>query len=170
MQTEQGILRAKFLAGMGKVAGTVNILTTDGPSGRGGTTATAMTSVSADSEFPTLLICLNEKASAAAQFLENGVFCVNVLSDDQVYAADIFASRYRDRFKDKFDFGEWKEGVNKVPRLIGALASFDCRVAKSMKVGTHNVLVGDVLDVNVSESGSSLVYADRAYRKTHPIK
>ncbi len=170
MQTEQDVLKAKFLSGMSKVAGTVNILTTDGPSGRGGTTATAMTSVSADSEFPTLLICINESATATAQFLENGVFCVNVLSDNQSYAADVFASRYRDQFKDKFDFGEWSEGTNKVPRLIGALASFDCRVAKSMKVGTHNVLVGDVLDVSVSESGSSLVYADRVYRKTYPIE
>ena len=41
-------LRQDFLDGMSFVAATVNVVATDGPAGRVGTTVSAMSSVSAD--------------------------------------------------------------------------------------------------------------------------
>lgn len=48
-------LRARFLGGMAAAACTVNVVTTDGAAGRFGVTVSAMASVSADTERPTLL-------------------------------------------------------------------------------------------------------------------
>src|SRR5690625_1207181 len=106
-------LRARFLAGMSRAAQTVNIVTTDGPGGRGGMTVSAMTSVSADTEKPTLLICLHRDSSAAPLILANGVFCVNVLRDDQTRISDVFAGRHRRPSEDRpdpaerFNHAEW---------------------------------------------------------------
>ncbi len=49
-------LRQDFLDGMSCVAATVNVVATDGPAGRAGVTVSAMSSVSADTEKPVLLV------------------------------------------------------------------------------------------------------------------
>ena len=54
------------------------MIATDGPAGRTGFTATAVTSVS-DAP-PTLLVCLNRASTSAPRFVANGVFCVNALA------------------------------------------------------------------------------------------
>ena len=84
-------IRTRFLEGMSHAACTVNIVTTDGAAGRAGVTVSAMASVSADSEWPTLLVCVHHLSPAAARIVENGVLCVNVLRDDQSYISDTFA-------------------------------------------------------------------------------
>ena len=104
-------LRQRFLEGMSLVAATVNVITTDGEAGRAGTTATAMSSVSADTPNPTLLVCINESSSLTPVLLGNGTFCVNVLKDDQSLVADVFAGMQRDKFADKFDCTKWQSGT-----------------------------------------------------------
>ena len=84
-------LKAKFFQGMSYAAATVNVITSDGPAGRVGLTVSAMSSVSADTPRPTLLVCINENSAAAASVLKNGVFCVNVLHNHQSYISDVFA-------------------------------------------------------------------------------
>ena len=58
-------LRDRFLQGMSCAAATVNVVTTDGPGGRAGVTVSAMSSVSADGDAPTLLVCVHEKSPTA---------------------------------------------------------------------------------------------------------
>ena len=77
--------------------------------GRAGVTVSAMASVSA--EGPTLLVCVHHKSPAAAAILENGVFCVNVLRDDQSHVADTFAGRLPPGEGGKFACAEWIGGV-----------------------------------------------------------
>ncbi|EBA01956.1 flavin reductase-like, FMN-binding protein [Rhodobacterales bacterium HTCC2150] len=95
---DQSNLRQGFLTGMSCAACTVNIVTTDGPAGRAGVTVSAMSSVSADTPKPTLLVCVHHLSPAADLILENGVFCVNVLRDDQGYISDTFAGRFKDQW------------------------------------------------------------------------
>jgi flavin reductase len=74
-------LRDQFLASMGNAACTVSIVTTDGTAGRQGATVSAMSSVSADTPQPTLLVCINETSATVQAIKVNGVFCVNLLRD-----------------------------------------------------------------------------------------
>lgn len=163
-------IRAEFLSGMAHAACTVNVVTTDGPAGRVGVTVSAMSSVSADTPRPTLLVCVHEKSAAASSILQNGVFCVNVLRDDQGYISDAFAGRFKHELSDKFDCAEWTAQVTGAPRVVDPLVAFDCRVVSSDKVGTHYVIFGEVLDIFRSASGSPLVYANRAYGSTSRIE
>lgn len=159
-------LRQRFLEGMSLVAATVTVITTDGPSGRAGTTATAMSSVSADTPKPTLLVCINELSSLTPVLLGNGTFCVNVLKDDQSLLADVFASRLKDKYADKFDCTEWKAGLFGQPVISGVLVAFECKLVSHNQVGTHHVCIGEVMDAVLGDDGNSLIYAGREYRTT----
>ncbi|MCS0503168.1 LysR substrate-binding domain-containing protein [Ancylobacter mangrovi] len=162
-------LRQQFLAGMSFAACTVNIVTTDGPAGRYGLTVSAMTSVSADTATPTLLICVNSNSAAAQAIIDNGVFCVNVLRDDQFYISECFASRVKTEDGDKFSCGDWGRGATGAPRLIDSLVTFECRVMSSQRVGSHLVVFGSVDTIFSADEGSPLIYAKRAYGTASPI-
>ena len=156
-------LRARFLAGMSNIAATVNVVTTDGPAGRAGATVSAMSSVSADTPKPTLLVCVHRESNSATAILENGVFCVNVLREDQSYLADIFAGRFSDEVEDKFGYTPWQPAVTGSPRVVDPLVAFDCRTVSSDLVGTHHVFFGEVEDVFIAGHGTPLIYSNRSY-------
>ncbi len=156
-------LKQAFLGGMSHAAATVNVVTTDGPAGRFGVTVSAMSSVSADTEKPTLLVCVNESSSTAQPIIDNGVFCVNVLRDDQAWISDCFAGRYKTADGDKFSCTTWATQKTGAPRVVNPLVAFDCRLINSMKIGTHYVFFGAVEDIYTHEAGSPLIYANRAY-------
>ena len=160
-------LRSDFVHAMSRAAATVSVVTTDGPAGRAGVTVSAMTSVSADGEAPTILICVNKGASAADPILTNGRFVVNVLSADQQDIADIFASRVDAPGGDRFAVGQWDTMATGAP-VLDALASFDCDVQSAELVGTHHVIIGSVRAVRVSEKGAPLIYGMRSYLRAHP--
>jgi flavin reductase len=73
-----GLQKADYRNAMARLGAAVNIITTDGPAGRAGFTASAVCSVT--DEPPTLLVCLNRSASVYPAFKANGVLCVNVLA------------------------------------------------------------------------------------------
>lgn len=164
-QTEQSdsALRQRFLSGMSHAACTVNVVTTDGVAGRHGVTVSAMVSVSADGPQPVLLVCIHHRSAVAAALLENGVFCVNVLRDDQAHISDSFAGRSSARGPAKFECTEWTTQVTGAPRVLDSLVAFDCRVTASERVGSHFVVFGSVQDIFVAGGGAPLIYANRAY-------
>lgn len=162
-------LRSKFLEGMSHAACTVNIVTTDGVAGRAGVTVSAMSSVSADTPRPTLLVCVHHQSPVAQKIIDNGVFCVNVLRDDQAYVSDTFAGRYKDTIEDKFECAQWTAMPSGAPRVVDPLVGFDCHLLSTNLVGTHHVFLGEVTDIFVAERGSPLIYANRAYGATSRI-
>lgn len=157
------VRRRDFLEAMSRGACMVNILTTDGPGGRKGMTLSAMASVSADSASPTLVVCVNNASATAVAIEANGSFCLNLLAEAQHEVADCFAGRIASPGDDKFDCASWHETGTGSWRLDGAVASFDCRVAKSELVGTHLVIIGAVDSVTIGAAGRPLIYSNRAY-------
>jgi flavin reductase (DIM6/NTAB) family NADH-FMN oxidoreductase RutF len=156
-------LKQRFFDGMSHAACTVNVVTTDGKAGRAGVTVSAMSSVSADTPQPTLLVCVHHKSASAGAILENGVFCVNVLRDDQSFISDTFAGRFKTEDGDKFSCAQWTTQRTGAPRVIDPLVAFDCRLVSGERIGTHHVFLGQVEDIFVAERGSPLIYANRAY-------
>jgi len=163
MHSTPANLREGFIAGMSFSANTVNIVTTDGVAGRAGVTVSAMSSVSADTARPTLLVCVHQMSPVADKIIANGVFCVNVLRDDQAYISDAFAGRFKDQVPDKFDCADWACMPSGAPRIRDPLVGFDCRMVSSTLVGTHYVFFGEVGDIFIADGGKPLIYAKRAY-------
>lgn len=162
-------LRQKFLEGMSRSASTVSVITTDGPAGRHGVTVSAMSSVSADSASPSLLVCINKTSSAADAIRKNGAFCVNVLRDDQVRLSDVFAGRHRDEYPDKFDFGEWTRLKTGAPVVPDALVAFDCQLKEAILHGSHWIFIGEADAIEFAAGMSPLIYANRGYAKPSPL-
>lgn len=148
---------------MSHVAGAVHLITTDGPAGRAGLTATAVTSVSA--EPPHLLVCLNQASRTAAFIAGNGHFAVNTLGAGQQDLADVFAGRTPVAGAARFDHGRWHAGVAGQPVLEGALATFVLKASDIRPVGSHFVVIGAVLDIGIGANAAGLVYARRAYHQ-----
>lgn len=162
-QTDAERLRAAFLDGMSKSAASVCVVTTDGPAGRGGVTVSAMTSISADGEQPTMLTCLNASASALPLVLENKCFCINVLRTGQTDISDVFSSRRPAPGGDKFNAVTVGKLVTGAPDLTEALVRFDCRLISAEKLGTHHICIGAVEAVRVADAGEPLLYGMRRY-------
>src|SRR5579871_4130505 len=94
-----------FREAMSRLGAAVHVITTAGPAGKTGTTATAVCSVS-DAP-PTLLVCLNRRSQTSPAVQQNGVFCVSTLGRDGAVIADLFAGRTGVRGADRFGGGEW---------------------------------------------------------------
>src|SRR3979490_421965 len=127
-------LRQQFLHRMSHAACPVNVVTTEGIAGRHGVTVSAMVSVSADTPHPTLLVCIHYLSPVADALLQNGVFCVNVLREDQAHLSGTFAGRSGVHGAAKFDCAEWTTQLTAAPRVVNALVAFDCRVTGSDRI------------------------------------
>jgi flavin reductase (DIM6/NTAB) family NADH-FMN oxidoreductase RutF/DNA-binding transcriptional LysR family regulator len=156
-------IKGQFLQGMSCAANTVNVVTTDGAAGRAGVTVSAMASVSADGDAPTMLVCVHHLSAAAQTILDNGCFCTNILRDDQSFISDTFAGRLKTEDGDKFSCVDWVAMKTGAPRVRDPLTAFDCTVKSSERVGTHFVFIGEVQDIFVATGGSPLIFANRMY-------
>jgi flavin reductase (DIM6/NTAB) family NADH-FMN oxidoreductase RutF len=149
--------------GMARFAAAVHIVTTGGPAGSAGFTASAACSVTDDP--PTLVVCLNRASQLHSIFQENGVFCLNTLAADQREVSELFARHVGMPMQERFALPEWEKWKTGAPVLRDALVCFDCRIAEMKEVGTHWVMFGAVQDIRMSSGRSALLYLHRAYRE-----
>jgi len=155
------VSRELYREGMARFPAAVHIVTTDGPAGSTGFTASAACSVTDDP--PTLLVCLNRASELHSIFLENGVFCLNTLAADQRAFSELFARHGGMPMHERFAMPVWEKGKTGAPVLRDALVCFECRIAEVKEVGTHWVLFGEVQEIRLSSGTSALVYVHRAY-------
>ncbi len=153
---------ADFRDGMALLAGAVSVVTTDGPRGRAGFTASAVCSVT--DQPPTILVCMNRASFAHGYFVENGVLCVNVLSAAQEHHSRLFSDRNM-TMAQRFSAVPWQALDTGAPALEGALVSMDSTIVQTHEVGTHSIFYAQLRRIRVlEEAGAGLVYFNRAYR------
>jgi flavin reductase len=157
----QGLDGARFREAMSRVAAAVHIVTTGGPAGLGGITATSVASITV--EPPMMLFCINKTSPSAARVIGNGVFCINTLASSHEPLADVFAGRTGHCLEERFASAEWTKLVTGAPVLRSAAAVFDCRLAEVKEVMTHFVMIGTVEAVDYGGQASNLSYAHRKY-------
>lgn len=90
---QAAVEKQEYRDAMACLGSAVNIITTDGPGGRAGFTASAVCSVT-DAP-PTLLVCLNRSASVHQAFTQNQVLCVNTLADCHESLSGLFGGKRR---------------------------------------------------------------------------
>jgi len=152
-----------FREAMSRLGAAVHVITTDGPHGKTGFTATAVCSVSDTPGM--LLVCLNRNSGSGALVRGNGVLCVNTLRASETDIADVFAGRTGARAADRFQVGDWTTLKTGAPLLRTAVVAFDCRIAEVKAVASHDVYFAIVEGVHSGEPGPALVYHDRAYKQ-----
>src|SRR5271166_5735467 len=118
-----------FREAMARLGAAVHVVTTAGPGGKTGFTATAVCSVSDQPAM--LLVCLNRRSNSAPVLSQNGVFCVNTLGAAEEKLADLFAGRSGVHLHERFTQGEWLTLKTGSPVLASAVVSFDCRTIET---------------------------------------
>lgn len=147
---------------MRHLAGAVTLISTGTEGHRTGLVATAVCSLT-DSP-PTLLICVNENASAHDLIAANGSFCVNLLSPAHTELVGVFTGQTGLAGEDRFDDALWQTMQTGAPVLRDALASFDCEVVDTKKVSTHTIYIGEVKDGAGRDEADPLVYFRGGFR------
>jgi len=157
------IATADFRNAMALLAGAVNVITTDGPAGLAGFTASAVCSVT--DQPPTLLVCMNRSSFAHRFFVENRTLCVNVLAADQQPLSALFSNR-EVSMTQRFDRAPWRALATGAPALDGALVNFDGEITHIHEVGSHSIFLAELRDVRLAGQGSQgLAYFNRAYHR-----
>lgn len=151
-----------FRNAMALLGGAVSVITTNGPAGRFGFTASAVCSVT-DAP-PTLLVCMNRASASNLHFKHNGVLCVNVLSAEHQHLSGAFANKVLS-MDERFATTNWTTLESGSPAMDEALVSFDCRIAQVHEVGSHSIFYGEILHIRQGGADEGLVYFNRAYHK-----
>tara|TARA_A100001391_G_scaffold205464_1_gene207464 strand:- start:3056 stop:3556 length:501 start_codon:yes stop_codon:yes gene_type:complete len=157
--------QALFREAMSTLAASVTIITTDGPGGRHGMTATAVCSVS--DEPATVLACINRASTMNARVKQNGVMCLNVLGGHHQDLSMLFANP-RISIEDRFAKADWGRSITGSPVLKNALIALDCEVSEITEVGTHSVFFGKLTDLAIATEHAPLLYFGRGFHTLKP--
>ncbi len=151
-----------FRSALGQFATGVTVITTRLEDGVYlGLTASSFNSVSLDP--PLILWSLGAKANSLPVFTANSHYVVNILSSEQAWLAEQFASRKKDRF----------EGVDYIlsatghPIIQGVSAWFECHNRSRYPEGDHVIFVGEVENCSVTPQ-APLVYHAGQFLKVTP--
>ena len=155
--------RQRYREAMSRLGAAVNIITTAGPNGDSGFTASAVCSVTDDP--PTLLVCINRIARQHDVIIAAGSLCVNVLAHEHQELSPVFAGIGHIPMAERFAMAKWRRLVTGAPALESAAASFDCKIDQITEIGTHSVLFCAVRAIHLGTASSGLIYHGRAYHK-----
>lgn len=111
---------------------------------------------------PPLVAVAPAKASRSWPAIsEGGVFCANVLSEEQEELARTFATSGIDKFAGV----TWQRApATGAPLLDGAAAWIDCRIHQRIEAGDHWLVLGEVLELSVERDTGALLFHGGAFR------
>lgn len=95
---------------------------------------------------------------------ETGRFCANILSHTQLEVCRTFSRSGGD----KFDGVHWQPAPSGAPVLDGVHGWIDCRISSIQRLGDHDLVVGEVVDLD-AEGGeaSPLVFYRSGFHALH---
>ncbi len=128
-----------------------------------GFTAQSFTSVSL--EPPLVAMCPGSAILSWPRIRAAGVFCANILAHDQ----EVLCRRFATRGLDKFQGIGWRGShATGSPVLDGVLAWVDARIEAIHEAGDHLIVVGRVVDLDVSREASPLLFYRGGYGRFEP--
>lgn len=157
-----------FRQAMSRLSAAVTIVTTDGPLGPHGMTASAVCSVT---DTPaTVLVCVNRSTRSHDVLREHGTLAINILGHEHQDIAMLFASS-RKTMEERFASGSWHRAHNHAPVLADAITTLVCSINNMHEIGTHSVLyctVENIMDSNQTVAG--LAWFDRNFHVLPPYQ
>lgn len=119
----------------------------------------SFTSVSLDPPIVAYLPTRNSRTYARLRTSTH--FCVNVLAADQQELCAHFAGRA----EDKFAGVDWTPAPSGSPILGGALTWIDCEATEELEGGDHYIVLGRVLDLDITRRTLPLLFFQGGYGK-----
>jgi flavin reductase (DIM6/NTAB) family NADH-FMN oxidoreductase RutF len=161
IRVDREVSSGDFRNAMRRLTGGVSVVT----AGRGrdisGMTVTSVSSLSV--EPPTLIVSVNRSASSWPLIQRHGFFGVNILNADQLEVAERFTGKGGLKGAERYADAEWYSRVSGVPLLSGALAAIECGVEEIIERHSHVIVIGRVLDLQLSARSAALAYWQGQY-------
>jgi flavin reductase (DIM6/NTAB) family NADH-FMN oxidoreductase RutF len=161
IKIDRSVSSDDFRSAMRRLPGGVSVITV----GRGkditGMTVTSVSSLSVDPA--TLIVSINRDSSSWSLLRQYGFFGVNILTADQLDIAERFTGKNGAKGADRFQGAEWITRASGVPLLAGALAAVDCEVEDIVERHSHAIVIGRVLDLQLSAPTTALAYWQGQY-------
>ena len=117
-------------------------------------------------EPPLVLFCPTKTSRSWAAIERNGIFCVNVLAEEQQSTC----ARFGSRDPDKFAGIDWTESPLGSPILTGSLAHIDCSLESVHDGGDHWVAFGRVSSLSEIREERPLLFYRGQYTGIEPDK
>ncbi len=148
---------ADFRRACGLFATGVAVLTTRAGDGAPhGITVNSFCSLSLNP--PLVMVAVAHDCTFLAHFLNCPFYAINILREEQRDLSVRFAQLPEGRFTGV----DWREARTGAPWLDGALALIDCKTVRAFDAGDHRILIGETVDVSVSE-GRPLIFYHGGY-------
>ncbi|MGW0039147.1 flavin reductase family protein [Gordonia sp. NPDC003376] len=150
-----------FREAMAHLCAPVSVITAMDDDRPHGTTVSALMSLSVEPQL--IAVSMAQTSDCLALIRRTGVFGVNILSAEQ----DDLALRFAAKGADKFGTVSWRPRAD-VPSIDGNAVWLACRVASTITGGDHEILLGEVIDLEVDPDASPLTYHGRTFG-THTV-
>lgn len=161
MPQDQTLDPQRFRAVLGRYPTGVCVITARATDGSAiGMVVGTFTSVSLDPPLVGFLPALG--STTWPQIQAAGTFCVNVMADTQEDLCRRIATKAPDRFDDVA-----ADGPAGAPRLAGAIAWIDCRIAVAHPAGDHLFVCGEVLSLETPSDSAPLIFYRGGYGSFH---
>jgi flavin reductase (DIM6/NTAB) family NADH-FMN oxidoreductase RutF len=161
IEIDREVSSQDFRGAMRRLAGGVSVITVGQGNDITGMTVTSVSSLSADP--PTLIVSINRESSSWPLLKRHGFFGVNILTADQIDIAERFSGKDGLKGAARFAGAQWITRVSGVPLLAGALSAIDCEVEDIVERHSHAIVIGRVLDMQLSSRGTALAYWQGQY-------
>lgn len=158
-------MAAEFRQCARRIASTVAVIAAADEKGGAAMTATSVSTLSM--EPPSLLICVNRKASLFQVLERDADFSVNFLCVEQENLARL-CSNMASREKRFMDPAFAYNGGQPVPTVADALTSLICKQARTISYGSHVIIIGEVKAVINTPGSAPLLYSDGRYGQLAP--
>jgi flavin reductase (DIM6/NTAB) family NADH-FMN oxidoreductase RutF len=161
IEIDREVSSQDFRGAMRRLAGGVSVITVGQGNDITGMTVTSVSSLSADP--PTLIVSINRESSSWPLLKRHGFFGVNILTADQIDIAERFSGKDGLKGAARFAGAQWITRVSGVPLLAGALSAIDCEVEDIVVRHSHAIVIGRVLDMQLSSRSTALAYWQGQY-------
>lgn len=84
-------------------------------------------------------------------------------TSDQIDVAERFAGKDGLKGAERFAGAQWTMRASGVPLLVGALAAIECEVEEIVERHSHAIVIGRVLDLQLSTRTAALAYWQGQY-------
>lgn len=155
-----------FRDAMASFASTACLITARRGEQRLGRTVTSVFSLSVDP--PSILVSVDIKSELAEAIREGYGFSLAMLSQSQRAVADAFAGGLEP--EKRFEEGRWTSWASGHPRLADAVVSMDCDLVGAMETETHSLFAGGVMDLEINDTVSPLIWHRRDYAQAVPLR
>src|SRR6202171_1461371 len=150
-----------FRGAMRHLAGGVSVIMAGRGKANAGMTVSSVSSLSVDP--PTLIVSINRESSSWPLLKRHGFFGVNLLTADQLDVAERFTGKGGLKGADRFAGARWTTGASGVPLLVGAMSAIDCKAEDIIERNSHAIVIGRVLDIQLSSRNAVLAYWQGQY-------